>query len=70
MVVIWRRIRVIENDGAKDGMSMAEINKLKTDNRMEYDVLKELCEMHGERNLGGLLLAIVQAGAYIGRNKC
>ena len=70
MVVLWRQIHVISSDYGDDEMVMGEIKKLKGDNRVEYDALKELSEMDGERNLGGFPLALVQAGAYIGRYRC
>ena len=37
---------------------------MKQYNSVEYEELKEMCEVHGERNLDCLPLALVQAGAY------
>ena len=60
----------MDTDDADDEMMMGKINKLKQDNSMEYDAPKELCEMDGERNLGGFPLAPVQAGAQIRKYEC
>ena len=49
---------------------MGKINELKQGNSVEYDAPKELCEIDGECNLGGLPLAFVQAGAYIRKYEC
>ena len=60
----------MDTDDADDEMVMGKINQLQQDNSVEYDVPKELCEMDGECNLGGLPLALVQAGAYIRKYEC
>ena len=70
MVVLWRQIHVISNGYGDYEMVMDEIKKLKGDNMVECDALKELSEMDGERNLGVLPLALVQAEARIGRYEC
>ena len=63
-MVLRRQIHVLENDAADDDLVRAKINKLKQYNSVEYEQLKELCEVHGDRNLDGLSFALVQAGAY------
>ena len=69
-VVLWRKIHRMETDDADDDMAMAKIDKLKQDKIVECDAPTELCEMDGERNLGDLHLAIVQAGDYIRKCEC
>ena len=64
---LWRQIHVIQTGDAEDEMVIAQINKLKTDGSAENKVLKELCEMQKECNLGGLPLKLVQAGSYFWR---
>ncbi len=70
MLVLWRQIQVIETDDADDDAVLAEINKLKEEKPVEYYALKELCDDNAEHGLGGLPLALVQAGTYIGRFEC
>ena len=55
---------MIGTDDADDDLVIAKIKKLDQDNSVEYESVKELCEMHGERNVDGLSVALVQAGAY------
>ncbi len=70
MMALWRQGRVIENDDADDSRVMADINKLKEEDQVEYYALKELCGDDGAHSLGGLPLALVQAGSYIARFSC
>ena len=60
----------MDTDNADDEMVMGKVNKLEEYISVECDALKELCEMDGESNLGGLPLALVLAGAYIRKYEC
>ena len=70
MVALWRRSRVIEAGDSDDDEVLREIEKLESDNDIEYRALKELCGDDGAYSLGGLPLALVQAGTYIARFEC
>ncbi len=47
-----------------------EIQKLERNDPDEYRALKELCGDEGACSLGGLPLALVQAGTYIAQFRC
>ncbi len=70
MVALWRRSRVIETRDADDNRVRSEIRKLERVEFEEYHALKELCGDNGAYSLGGLPLALVQAGTYIAQFKC
>ncbi len=70
MVLLWRRIRKLKTDVEDDDGVMNSIKKLQRDDAGEYRALKELCGDEGECSLGGLPLALAQAGAYIARFEC
>ncbi len=70
MVALWRRSQVIKTVDAEDDRVMKEIEKLKGDDEDEYRALKELCGDEGVYSLGGLPLALVQAGTYIDWFEC
>ncbi len=65
MVALWRQIRKIEWNDADDCKVMSEINELKSVHQAEYCVLKKLRGDDDGHGLGGLPLAIVQAGSFI-----
>ncbi len=70
MVALWRQIRKIETSDANDDGLMNAIKELERDDKDEYQALKELCGDGGVGSLGGLPLALVQAGTYMGRFGC
>ncbi len=70
MVALWRHIRKIEVNEADDDRVMNEIKELKRSDAAEYRALEELCGDERGFSLGGLPLALVQAGTYIARFKC
>ena len=70
MVALWRHIRKIKSDVEDDNEVLNAIKKLENRNAEEYQALKELCRDEGEFSLGGLPLALVQAGACIAQFKC
>ena len=65
MVALWRQIRKMERDDADDCKVMSEINELKSIDQAEYRALKKLCGDDNGCGLGGLPLALVQAGSFI-----
>ncbi len=65
MVALWRRIRKIEKDDADGDKVMTAINELKGVDQAEYFALKKLCGDEGGHGLGGLPLALAQAGSFI-----
>ncbi len=69
MVALWRQIWKIERGDADDDEVMAEINKLEVADQIEYCALKKLCGDDGGDGLGGLPLALVQAGSFIAQFK-
>ncbi len=70
MVALWRQIRKIETDVADDDEVMNTIKDLEKDYMDEYRALEELCGDEGSCSLGGLPLALVQAGTYMARFEC
>ncbi len=70
MVALWRQSRVVQTRDASDDGVLKEIEKLATEDQDEHSALKELCGDDGAYSLGGLPLALVQAGAYIARFEC
>ncbi len=70
MVGLWRKVRKIRTDVAEDDGVMNAIKELERTDVPEYRALKELCADEGECSLGGLPLALVQAGAYMARFEC
>ena len=67
MVALWRHIRKIETVDVDDDKVMTKIKELKDDDQVEYCVLKKLCGDDSVYGLGGLPLALVQAGSFIAR---
>ena len=67
MIVLWRQVRMIRTDEADDKAVMDEIEKLGEENCNEYSAMKELCSRNWTHSLGGLPLALVQAGKFIGK---
>ncbi len=70
MVALWRQIRKTRMDVADDDAVMKAIKDLEKDQTEEFRALKELCGDEGACSLGGLPLALVQAGTYIARFHC
>ncbi len=70
MVALWRQIRKIKADVQDDHCVINAIKGLARDDPDEYRALKELCEEEGGCSLGGLPLALVQAGTYMAQFKC
>ncbi len=70
MVALWRQIRKTKTSDADDDEVFREIKELERVNLEEYLVLQELCGDDGKCSLGGLPLALVQAGAYIAQFEC
>ncbi len=70
MVALWRQIQKIETGDADDDGVMNAIEELERDDIGEYQALKELCADEGACGLGGLPLALVQAGTYIAQFEC
>ena len=70
MVALWRQIQKIEMGDADDAEVINSIKELERDNAKEYRALKELCGDEGGCCLGGLPLALVQAGTYMARFEC
>ena len=70
MVVLWRQIRRIGTEVADDDEVMGEVKELERIDADEYHALKELCGDDREHSLGGLPLALQQAGMYIRRSDC
>ncbi len=64
-VALWRQIHKIETADADDDSVMTEIKEMKGANQAEYCALKKLCGDDSAQGLGGLPLALVQAGSYI-----
>ena len=67
MIVIWRQVRVIGTDEANDRAVLSEIEKMKEKNWDEYSAMKEFCSRNGSHSLGGLPLALVPAGTFMGQ---
>ena len=65
MVALWRQIRKMETADADDDIVMKEIKELEGGNEAEYRALKKLCGDDSGEGLGGLPLALVQAGSFI-----
>ncbi len=65
MVALWRQIRKIESGDADDDAVMIEIKELEVVDEAEYNALKKLCGDDSGDGLGGLPLALVQAGSFI-----
>ena len=70
MVALWRQIQKIETWDVDDDGVMNTIKELERDEVHEYQALKELCGDEGACSLGGLPLALVQAGSYMARFEC
>ncbi len=69
MVALWRQIRKIESGDADDDAVMTEIKELEVGDEAEYYALKKLCGDESGQGLGGLPLALVQAGSFIAQFK-
>ncbi len=69
MVALWRQIRKIESGDADDEEVRTEIKELEVDDGAEYYALKKLCGDESGHVLGGLPLALVQAGSFIAQFK-
>ncbi len=65
MVAVWRQIRKTETVDADDDKVMKEIMELEDGDEAEYRALKKLCGGDSGEGLGGLPLALVQAGSFI-----
>lgn len=59
-----------KTDYTKDDVVAAEINRLKKGRPVEYEALKELCDDKGMYSLGGLPLALLQAGSVHLKHIC
>ncbi len=69
MVLLWRKIYKIERSEADDGDVMKEIEELECVDQAEYCALKKLCGDDSGHGLGGLPLALIQAGSFIAQFK-
>ncbi len=69
MVALWRQIRKMESADADDDKVMREIKELKGVDKAEYCALKKLCGDDSGQGLGGLSLALVQAGSFAAQFK-
>ncbi len=65
MVALWRQIRKMETADADDDKVMRKIKELEGVDEAEYHALKKLCGDDSGEGLGGLPLALVQAGSFI-----
>ncbi len=65
MVALWRQIQKMETAHAADDKVMTEIKRLEVVDQAEHCALKKLCRDDGGHGLGGLPLALVQAGSFI-----
>ncbi len=70
MVALWRQTRKIKTSDADDDRVTKAIKKLERADVDEYQALEELCGDEGGCSLGGLPLALVQAGSYMARFEC
>ncbi len=70
MVALWRQVRKIKTSTEDDDEAMNTIVKPESDNITDYRALMELFGDEVESSLGGLPLALVQAGTYIVRFEC
>ncbi len=70
MVGLWRQSKVMKIGDSDDDGVKEEIKKLEGVDPDEYRALEELCGDGGNYSLGGLPLALVQAGTYIARFEC
>ncbi len=70
IVALWRRIQGTETGDADDEVVKEEIKVLEDYVPDEYRALKKLCEKDAGYSLGGLRLALVQAGMYIAQFEC
>ncbi len=70
IVALWRQVQKIEAVEADDDGVMKDVKKLESADPEEYRALKELCGDERTCSLGGLPLALVQAGSYIARFDC
>ncbi len=70
MVALWRQVRKMKTDIADDNRVINTIKELERDNAKEYRALNELCGDEEGCSLGGLPLALFQAGMYMARFKC
>ncbi len=69
----WRcgdKLKKIKTDAADDDKVRKAIEELENDHPDEYQALKELCKDEVASSLGGLPLALVQAGTYMARFGC
>ena len=69
MVALWRQSQSVETSEKSDEEVMAIIKALEGKDRAEFSALKELCGGRGGHGLGGLPLALVQAGSFIRKFK-
>ena len=69
MIALWRQIQKIESSEADDDEVMKEIGELEGSNLAEHRALKKLCGDDSGHGLGGLPLALVQAGSFIAQFK-
>ena len=70
MVALWRRSQLVRTNEQDDNEVMMKIKDLESEDRVEFCALKELCKDEGGHGLGGLPLALVQAGSFIAQFKC
>ncbi len=70
MVALWRQIEKIDTTDADDNKVAADIKKLEGRDQVEYCALKKLCGDENGDGLGGLPLALVQAGSFIAQFEC
>ena len=69
MLALWRQVRKIERGDMDDDKVMAVIQELEGIDEAEYYALKKLCGDDSGQGLGGLPLALVQAGSFIAQFK-
>ncbi len=69
MVTLWRQVQKTESGDADDDKVMKEIQELEGVNQVEYCAMKKLCGGDSGHGLGGLPLALVQAGSFIAQFK-
>ncbi len=70
MVALWRRSRVRETGDLNDDEVRRQMKKLELVNQAEYCARKKICGDDCGYGLGGLPLALVQAGSFAAQFEC
>ncbi len=63
----WRQSKLVKTSEQGDEEVTKKIKELEGEGKVEYCSLTELCSDKGEHGIGGLPLAITQAGSFIAR---